>query len=145
MRDIDHVGHPVAPGFTLVELMVVAVIVAILAAVAVPLMEVNRKRAMVTEAEAGLGTIRNAWRAMYAETRDYTKSSNGSEIQPGPALVIPGIGPVDLEGQFFKSDNYEIVAVSPDSFLLRCSGTTGAVAGIVVTLDQNGNFSRSGL
>ena len=51
-------------GFTLVELMVVAVIVAILAAVAIPLMSANKTRAMATEAEAGCGTIRTAFRAM---------------------------------------------------------------------------------
>lgn len=145
MRDIDGMRHRGKRGFTLVELMVVAVIVAILAAVAVPIFEVNRKRAMMTEAEAGLGTIRNAWRAMYAETRDYSRTPNGDSITPGPALVVPGIGPVDLEGQFFKSDNYEIVEVDQHSFLLRCSGTTGAVAGVEVTLDHDGNFTRSGI
>ncbi len=138
-------NRPGERGFTLVELMVVAVIVAILAAVAVPMIEVNRKRAMITEAEAGLGTIRNAWRAMYAETRDYSRTANGEPITAGPALVVPGIGPVDLEGQFFTSDNYEILAVEQHSFLLRCSGTTGAVAGIEVTLDSDGHFRRSGL
>ncbi|MCX7819319.1 MAG: type II secretion system GspH family protein [Kiritimatiellae bacterium] len=145
MRDSRLMRRCTAHGFTLTELMIVAVIVAILAAVAVPLMEVNRKRAMITEAEAGLGTIRNAWRAMYAETRNYSRTPNGVEITPGPALVVPGIGPVDLEGQFFKSENYQIVEVEPHRFLLRCVGTTGAVAGVMVTLDQDGTFTRSGL
>ena len=37
-------------GFTLVELMVVAIIVAILAAVSIPLMSGNKRRAAATEA-----------------------------------------------------------------------------------------------
>ena len=42
-------------GFTLVELMVVAIIVAILAAVAIPLMSSNKKRALGTCAICGTG------------------------------------------------------------------------------------------
>lgn len=145
MRNSVTMRRDGADGFTLAELMVVAVIVAVLAAVAVPLMEVNRKRAMLTEAEAALGTIRNAWRAMYAETRDYSRTMNGDEIRPGPALSVPGIGPVDLEGKFFTSDNYEIVEVDRDTFLLRCIGTRGAVLGVEVRLDHSGRFSRSGI
>ena len=67
-------------GFTLVELMVVAVIVAILAAVAIPLMSANKNRAIMTEAEAALGTIRSALRAQYAETGAYNKDINDQTI-----------------------------------------------------------------
>lgn len=132
-------------GFTLVELMVVAVIVAILAAVAVPLMSVNRKRAMATEAESALGTVRGAMRAMYAETRDYSRSFTGSALAPGAVTAIPGVGPVDLEGQYFRTDNYEIESVGVTTFVLRCSGTTGDVAGVVLRIDHAGTITRSGL
>jgi prepilin-type N-terminal cleavage/methylation domain-containing protein len=132
-------------GFTLVELMVVAVIVAILAAVAVPMMGVNRKRAMATEAESALGTVRGAMRAMYAETRDYSRSFTGSAVGPGAVTVIPGVGPVDLEGQYFRTDNYEIESVGVTTFVLRCSGSTGHVAGVTLRIDQDGTITRSGL
>ncbi len=132
-------------GFTLVELMVVAIIVSILAAVAIPLMSVSRKRAMATEAESALGTVRGAMRAMYAETRDYTRSFTGSEIAPGTMTVIPGVGPVDLDGKYFAVDNYEIESVGPTSFVLRCTGTTGDVAGVTIRIDQDGTITRSGL
>ena len=54
-------------GFTLVELMVVAIIVAILAAVAIPLMSGNKKKAQATEAQAGAGTIKTLVRIMQAQ------------------------------------------------------------------------------
>lgn len=132
-------------GFTLVELMVVAVIVAILAAVAIPMMSVSRKRAMATEAESALGTVRGAMRAMYAETRDYTRSITGSAIAPGVITVIPGVGPVDLEGKYFATGNYEIESVGTTAFVLRCVGTTGDVTGVTIRIDQDGTITRSGL
>ena len=82
-------------GFTLVELMVVAVIVAILAAVAIPLMSANKKRAISTEAESALGTIRSALRAQYAETGAYNvtvESTGAADLSNGdPATALPGI------------------------------------------------------
>ena len=132
-------------GFTLIELMVVAVIVAVLAAIAVPLMSVNRKRAMATEAEAALGTVRGALRAMYAETRDYSKSFTGATIAPGSVMAIPGVGPVDLEGKFFTSDDYTIESVGTTSFVLNCTGASGDVSGVTVRIDESGTITRSGL
>ena len=125
--------------------MIDAVCVAILAAFTVPLMAVNRKRAMLTEAESALGTVRGAMRAMYAETRDYSRSFTGSAIVPGTVTVIPGVGPVDLQGQYFAAENYEIESVGPTTFVLRCNGTTGDVVGVTIRIDQDGTVTRTGL
>ncbi len=139
-------------GFTLVELMVVAVIVAILAAVAIPLMTGNRERAMVTEAEAGLGTMRTALRAMFAQTGAYNVDLNGDAIAAGAAATdIPGIQAGDLDGRYFDDDAYSITAIGADSYTLTADGDdSGApaasdVAGISVTLDEDGAFTRTGL
>lgn len=132
-------------GFTLVELMVVAVIVAILSAIAIPVMTVNKKKAMVSEAEAGLGSVRGALRAMFAETRDYSRDPNGENLEPGPVFVVPGVGFADLEGTYFRANDYEIETIGSASFLLRCIGSTGPVQGVTVTLDHRGTFNRSGL
>src|SRR3989338_5022281 len=51
---------PLRAGFTLIELLVVVIIVAVLAAVGVPLLSANVTRARGTEAETGLGTLRTA-------------------------------------------------------------------------------------
>ncbi len=139
-------------GFTLVELMVVAVIVAILAAVAIPLMTGNRERAMVTEAEAGLGTMRTALRAMVAQTSAYNVDLNGAALAAGAAATdIPGIQAGDLDGRYFDDDAYSITAVGATTYTLTADGDdSGApasadVAGITVVLNQDGAFTRTGL
>ena len=138
-------------GFTLVELMVVAVIVAILAAVAIPLMSANKKRAIVTEAEAALGTVRSALRAMYAETSAYNEDLNGNSISAGNSVTnVPGISPGDLDGRYFSDACYTLTSVSATNYTLQAKGDDSAapqsekVAGIVVTLTEQGDFNRSG-
>ncbi len=124
-------------GFTLVELMVVAIIVAILAAVAIPLMTANKKRAMFTEAEAGCGHVRTAQRVYQAEHGTF-KDHNGTLA----AGNMPGIGASDLDGKYFKTINYTMRADSTN-YEIRCTGSTGDVAGLWVELDEEGVFTRS--
>ena len=131
-------------GFTLIELMVVAIIVAILAAVAIPLMSANKKRAMATEAEAGLGSLRTALRAVYAETSAYNKDYNGNAITA--ITNLPGVATVDLNGKYFQSSDYSLSAVGQNTYTLRVAGNaTTDVAGVVITLDQAGGWNRQGL
>ena len=67
-------------GFTLVELLVVIVIVGILAAVAVPLTQQIMKRAVLTEAVAMLGNIRNVLRTTHVEYGTYNKYTPPIEV-----------------------------------------------------------------
>lgn len=139
-------------GFTLVELMVVAVIVAILAGVAIPLMSANKKRAMATEAQAALGTVRSALRAMYAETGTYTLDLNGDPLSSASAVTdIPGIGVGDLQGRYFSENCYTFVSLTSSNYLLRATGNDSTadqaaeVGDVVVELDDKGSFRVEGL
>lgn len=131
-------------GFTLVELMVVAIIVAILAAVAIPLMLGNKRRAMATEADAGCGAVRTGLRVYFAEKNVYPPS--------GAASSISGIGAGDLDGVYFSTPDYAFT-VSGSNYTITATGNSGGstapqkgqVAGVVVTLDQNGLFTHTGL
>ncbi|MCX7819321.1 MAG: prepilin-type N-terminal cleavage/methylation domain-containing protein [Kiritimatiellae bacterium] len=135
-----------ARGFTLVELMVVAVIVAVLASVAIPLMGGGKKKAMATEAQAALGMARSCLRAMYAETRDYSRDPNGSQLSAGdPLTAIPGVSAGDLAGKFFRESDYSIQSISRDSYVLKCQGSTGETVGVTITLDQSGNLQTTGI
>jgi prepilin-type N-terminal cleavage/methylation domain-containing protein len=137
-------------GFTLVELMVVAIIVAILAAVAIPLMSANKKRAAATEAEAALGSVRTALRAMYAESGAYNKNLNGATLTAaGGVFAIPGVSAGDLDGKYFKDTCYSLTVLTATTYTIQASGAgAGAdaiVAGVTITLDQAGTILRSGL
>jgi prepilin-type N-terminal cleavage/methylation domain-containing protein len=87
-------------GFTLVELLIMAIIIAVLAAAAVPLMTANRSRAMVTEAQAGLGTLRTALRLYRAEFGSFPVSNEGKNVDQITNLAVK---PGDSNGTFFRS------------------------------------------
>jgi len=133
--------------FTLVEVIIVVVIVGVLAAVALSLYRGYTRKAMATEATAGLGTIRTALRVMYAQHQDYT---NGGIMAAEPvAAQVPGIATNDLNGTYFDHDNYSITAIDVTSFLLDCTGDAdsgdgnqvGRANGINVTMDHLGKIT----
>lgn len=106
-------------GFTLVELMVVAIIVAILAAVAIPLMSGNTKRAIATEGQAGIGTIKTAQQVYKAEHGGFYQGNfTGSSIPAGMTL-----GNTDLNGKYFGAGDY---AVTSSSNTWSCTATVSS-------------------
>jgi len=139
-------------GFTLVELMVVAVIVAILAAVAIPMMTANKARAMATEAESSLGMLRSSMRTLYAETGAYNLDRAGNTIvasaTPGSVVAIPGVSTNDLAGRWFDANAFTLASVGPTTYVLRMSGSAStapqkaAVAGMTCDLIQDGSFTN---
>ena len=106
-------------GFTLIELLVVVIIVAILAAVGVPLLSANVQRARGSEAEAGLGTWRTGIRAFLAE--------NAGAFPAGTTTVTlaqAGFNTVDLAGRWFNSPAYSNTATQ--NTVNYCISVTGA-------------------
>ena len=89
-------------GFTLIELMVVVLIVAVLAAILFPLLTARLESARWSEAKAGCGTIATAIRAMYAE--------EGETFDP-PTSVEDYCNAEDLYGKYFNSDCYTLSGV----------------------------------
>jgi len=127
-------------GFTLVELMVVAIIVAILAAVAIPLMSGNRDRAIATEAQAGCSTLAMAQRVAKAQYGTYTNVAAISDL--------PGISNGDLDGTYFDDDSYVFSGVTASRFNLTATARPGAPDGVagetVIMRVRNGATTWAG-
>jgi prepilin-type N-terminal cleavage/methylation domain-containing protein len=101
-------------GFTLVELMVVAIIVAILAAVAIPLMSGNKKKAQATEAQAGAGAIKMLVRIMQAEGATAPTALSG----------VKGLNTADLDGTYFINTDYSYSGSGYSNMIVTVSGTS---------------------
>lgn len=113
-------------GFTLVELIVVFIIVAILASVAIPIFKTMRARAMLSEAAQALSMIKTDLRVYYTEYRQYPTFSGF--LVEGPSLMAAlniKLGTTsnntdgDLDGTYFSEECYSLSS-SPGSYQITC-------------------------
>lgn len=95
--------------FTLVELMIVVVIVAILALVAIPLYQGSVTGAKMSEGIAGCGSIRTALR-VYAASHSGTYPTLAAA--DGTGLTTIGVAGSDLNGKYFQATNYEVTSAA---------------------------------
>ena len=151
-------------GFTLIELLVVVIIVAVLAAVGIPLLRGNIDRARASEAQSGLGTIRTQLRAIQAEANIPTAVNLRviDQVNPLSANFRQG----DLTGRWFEDDDYILNSIAavpaapgvpavPATYCVDVTGdaavgATGAppqtalqgvqVAGVAFSMDQDGTL-----
>ncbi|MBI4167506.1 MAG: type II secretion system protein [Candidatus Aenigmarchaeota archaeon] len=142
-------------GFTLIELLVVIIIVAVLAAVGLPLLQGNIARARLSEVDASLGTIRTNLRAYLAEFGKYP------DITAGSAVVgkVAGVSKGDLTGRWWDDDDFKITSSStptatalsgPYCIAVKGDGDTGnavdiapkaaQVKDVLRAMDQDGNI-----
>lgn len=121
-------------GFTLVELMVVAIIVAILAAVAIPLMMGNKDRAIATEAQAALGTVRTALQVYKAE---HSVFPTCSAVQPNTVLSTIRVG--DLAGKYFLDTDYTLTSTI-SNYTIYAAATALNGLSTNITLNQLGTW-----
>ncbi len=115
--------------FTLVELMIVVVIVAILAMVAIPMYQANVAAAQMTEGIAAVGTMRTGMQV-------YAASHNGSfpvlAAVDGSGLSSLNISAADLNGKYFQAADY---TVTSNATTYTITATMGADTYII---DQDG-------
>ena len=129
-------------GFTLVELMVVILIVAILAAIAIPIMRGRIDAAKWSEGKAIMGTIATAIRAYVAE-----KNLPMTNFDAMTADVL-GFLPNDLTGTYFRESTlfswtgqYD-VETNDLQFLISADAGTGISQPARVTLDHTGAWEE---
>ena len=103
------VRHRRSSAFTLIELMIVVVIVAILALVAIPLYSGNVKAARMSEGIAGVGSIRSALRVYAA---GHAGSYPTLSAVDGTGLTSIGVASTDLTGKYFAATNYSVTSAA---------------------------------
>ena len=95
----------VGSAFTLIELMIVVVIVAILATAAIPLYTGLTRDAEWAEAIAGAGQIHSACRTRIGRAGDLTGVSDYTDV---------GVETTDLDGKYFENDDYDLTVDDAD-------------------------------
>lgn len=126
-------------GFTLVELMVVILIVAILASVAIPIMRGRIDDAKWSEAASSAGSIRTAVRAKFAESPATVAEYAGATLDDQTVRRSLGFGDGDLEGTYFTAASYEITSIDATNgnAVITVTGGGNAPEG-TATLDDSG-------
>ena len=129
-------------GFTLIELLVVVIIVAVLAAVGIPLLRDSIVQARASEAAAGLGAVRTAMRTEFARFSAYTVRAAGTAA----TAANIGVTANDLLGHYFEDDDYTILSTANSYCITVVGDAVGAapqgteVAGLTRSMNQNGSM-----
>jgi len=121
-------------GFTLVELMIVAAIIAILAAILIPLLSSNRDTAVAAEAHNLCGTVATACKVYYAKTG--TDPSDTSDLPQTTQDELDNAKYYD-EGDItisWTSPNKWIITVTSDDTVYSTDSAE------TLTLNQDGTW-----
>ncbi len=129
--------RPSDHGFTLVELMIVVVIVAILALAATPMYQAQTKVGKMSEGITAVGMVRSALRS-YATGHggNYPVLNNAQ----GDALTLINVAGQDLDGKYFAAQDY-VVNSSVAAYTVRATLPTDS--NCWYELDQDGNETKS--
>jgi prepilin-type N-terminal cleavage/methylation domain-containing protein len=112
-------------GFTLVELMIVAAIIAILAAIVIPLLASNRDRAVAADGQNLLGTAATAIKAAIAEGKTVTTIDAATV----GALTVSELG----KSKYFNLPTVTAISVGSGAVTYTLQATTKAGAGTFET------------
>ncbi len=114
-------------GFTLMEVLIVLVVLAIIVSLAIPIYSQSGKKTYKAEAFNILNGLRNAqvrYYSMQTGSRSYSTSYTDIEFDPTVVAGTP---------HFTYS-----VAAGVGTFLATATGSTGVITGSTVTIDQAG-------
>jgi type IV pilus assembly protein PilE len=120
------------PGFTIIELMIVVVILAILAMIVYPSYQDYVIRSQLAEARTALSDMRVRMEQYFQDNRTYV----GADTAPAPNPCTP---PAGLSNRFAYA--CAINAGPPSTYTITATGNA-SVAGFVFTINQvNGRTS----
>lgn len=111
------------PGFSLIELMIVVVIVGVLASVAIPAYTDYLMRGKLAEARANLGEMRVKLEQFYQDNRTYLGACAANTVAP---LAT---------GQYFT---YSCPTLTADTYVVRADGVANqGTGGFQFEINQN--------
>ncbi|MCF7922359.1 MAG: prepilin-type N-terminal cleavage/methylation domain-containing protein [Candidatus Marinimicrobia bacterium] len=122
-------------GFSLVELMIVIVIIAVLVGAAVPIYKHNLEIAKRSEAVASIGTIRNELRMYYAREGSYPIAESFTKVV---GQDWNDINKGELTGKYFQDKNFRYRSYDGIEYRIKCNK-----AGILtkqVWIDETGHW-----
>ena len=131
-------------GFTMVELLVVLIILAILVAVAAPMYFGNVDRAKASEAVAAAGTIKQTLRDYFVSHKTYFDITTGNIKSALPTSVTakvptPASAGVSVDlgvAQYFSNASYTVSASGTPAWNTNITpGTPGAPVDFLVNVD----------
>jgi type IV pilus assembly protein PilE len=130
-------------GFTLIEVMITVVIIAILAAVALPSYFDYVTRSRFVEAKTSLVDMRTRLEQYFLDNRSYPGSCIAPAPGPAPAgkIYLPADAASDPKNKFFTitCDN-----LSATTYTVTATGT-GSMDGFVFTVDEANNRVTTGV
>lgn len=121
-------------GFTLVELMIVAAIIAILAAIVIPLLANNRERAIAAEGQNLLGVAATACKVYYAENGSFPTA-----ITALPTLTQSELG----NARYFGAVTITTGGIGAYVLSVTADTDAGDLSGETMTLNYAGTWGGS--
>jgi type IV pilus assembly protein PilE len=113
-----------ASGFTLLELMIVVVVVAILAAVALPSYRDYITRSQLAEAYTNLADVSTKLELYFQDNRTYVGACAAGTVAPLPATP--------------KHFAFTCPTLTANAYTVQAAGNAGNTTGFTFTIDQAG-------
>jgi hypothetical protein len=112
--------------------------IAIMAAVAIPLLSGSMSCAAATEGQAGCSTIYTAERIHMAE--------HGTYIDAGTPEMLPGIDDGELQGRYFDHNSYSVNVAGESTLIISATanGTDDIIGDVIMTISEGSMPEWSG-
>ena len=122
-----------AVGFTLIEVMIAMVVIAILASVAIPSYRSYVRRGQLAEAFSALSDLRVKMEQHYQDNKFY-----GAAVNSIACPTLPSYTAFPISGKYFRIECDGLGAAPAQTYTVRAVGTAGLTTGYTYTLNQNG-------
>jgi type IV pilus assembly protein PilA len=123
------------PGFTLIEVLIITIVVAILAAIAIPAFLGQKQKAQDASAKSDAAALALLVESCYVESQDYTACSAQSDLDGTPGVAW-GNNPGDVRVTAAAQDTYELTAMSR-------AASAGANHRFVIQRNPDGTSTRT--